>query len=123
MQTALEALGLGVYGLFAGALASDEGGGPSVFRRMSWLMGLLGAVPWALVNLILAAGLWLSPGFSARMQAGTEDDYARILAEHLTPLGMSAFPEVPLLAAVMTAVALWHLRRTPRPSARQANPT
>jgi len=110
MQTGLVPLGLGVYGLLAGAVASDGAAALPTFRRMSWVMAVVGTLPWVLTNMTIAVGLWLSEGFRARMQAGTEGDYARILADHLRPLGMASFPEVPLVATLSLIATLWSFR-------------
>ena len=108
LQTGMAALALGAYGLLAGAARAA---GAPAFRRMSWAMGVLGTLPWALGNLFFALGLWGSPMFRARLEARSEPDYTRVMTEHLGPLGMAAFPEVPVVALLLLLGAVWATRR------------
>jgi hypothetical protein len=115
MQAALLALALGAYGLLAGRLA-EEPDSRRAFRVMSLLMALFGTVPWAAANLTTSVGLRVSQAFRARMHAGSEGDYFRVLDNHLAPLGMASFPEVPLLALALLGASIWltrtrHFRR------------
>lgn len=113
LQTAQSPLALALYGLGAGALAAEGAAGLARLRTMAWLMAVVGTLPWVGLNLLFSAGLWLSAAFRARMQVASEGDYFKVLDNHLAPLGMAAFPQVPLLCVTLLAVwALW--RRRPR---------
>ena len=105
------ALALGGYGLLAGQLASAGPAADVWLRRMSWLTAIVGTVPWVLTNIGTATGLWLSGAFRARMQTASEGDYFRVVDNHLSPLGMAAFPAVPVFAGLLLLAALWIERR------------
>ena len=111
MQAAMVALALGGYGLLAGQLASAGPAADVWFRRMSWLTAIVGTVPWVLTNIGTATGLWLSGAFRARMQTASEGDYFRVVDNHLSPLGMAAFPAVPVFAGLLLLATLWIERR------------
>lgn len=103
MQAALVALALGLYGLGVGPLGMDGRAGRERIRAMTRLMVVAGTVPWTIVQVSMTAGLRWSPWFRTRLlaAAASEGDYAIIVDNHLTPLGMSAFPEVPLLCLAL----------------------
>lgn len=106
MQVGLVPLGLGLYGLFAGQVASLGDQGRALTRRLVWIIGLAGTLPWLFLNGGTSAGLWLSPAFRERIRTGSEGDYLAVLDNHLEPLGMTAFPQVPLLCLVLLVIWL-----------------
>jgi hypothetical protein len=101
MQAALISLALGLYALAAGALAAEGPAGLASLRKMAWIMSIVGTLPWLVPHFLMSAGLWLSAGFRARMLVGSEGDYFYVLNNHLSPLGMAAFPEVPVLCVTL----------------------
>jgi hypothetical protein len=108
MQVGLVALGLGLFATFAGQLSlPDRAGAQRPIRRLTWIMGLVGTLPWLLLNGGTSAGLWLSPSFRERFRAGSEGDYLTVLKNHLSSLGTAAFPQVPLLCVVLLAAWLY----------------
>lgn len=109
MQAALIPLALGLYALGAGALGAEGAAGLASLRKMAWMMGVVGTLPWLVPHLLMSAGLWLSAAFRARMLVGSEGDYFHVLHNRLAPLGMAAFPEVPLLCVALLGV--WVLVR------------
>jgi len=111
LQTGMAALGLAAYGLCAGAVVAANPRGGRSLRQMSRLMAVLGTFPWAATNVLFCLGLWLSAAFRARIQAGTENDYVVVVTEHLSTLGMSAFPEVPAVAGLLLLGLIWYRRR------------
>jgi hypothetical protein len=114
MQAALVPLALGLYALFAGQLIPLDGKGAALTRRLTWIMILAGALPWLLLNVGTSTGLWLSSSFRERFRTGSEGDYFRVIDNHLAPLGMATFPEVPLLCIGLLVVWIWLQRRDVR---------
>jgi hypothetical protein len=111
MQNALVPLALGAYGLLVSRVALAEGNGLGPVRKVTWVMALFGTLPWLLINMGTAIGLRLSAGFRERFGTGSEGDYFRIIRNGLQPLGMSAFPAVPLLCSALFVVSVlaWRL--------------
>jgi hypothetical protein len=101
MQVGLVPLGLGLYAVFAGQLVLVGDRGRALSKRVLWIAGLAGTLPWLILNGGTAAGLWLSSGFRERIRTGSEGDYQTVLKYHLDPLGLTAFPQVPLFCLVL----------------------
>jgi hypothetical protein len=116
MQAALIPLALLLYGIMVGPVGAARSAGRARVRTMSTLMAIAGSLPWIALNLTASTGLWLSAGFRARMQVASEGDYFRVLDNHLAPLGMAAFPQVPLLCVVLLAGLALLQRRWRRPA-------
>jgi hypothetical protein len=114
MQVGLVPLGYVLYGLLAARVARLDDQRDVPIRRMAWLMGLAGTLPWLLTNACTSAGLWLSAAFRERIRTGSEGDYFRVMQNRLEPLGMAAFPEVPLLCCVLLIGWALFLRRQRR---------
>lgn len=110
MQNAFSAVALVVYMLLATHLSTQGGAEKNALRKVALVTAVIGTLPWFLLNAGTAVGLWLSSAFRQRMFVGSEGDFFRILDNHLAPLGMNAFPEVPILCVALLA-GLYVLRR------------
>jgi len=112
MQAALSPLALGAYVLLAVTLASHGERARSELRRVCWASLLIGALPWLLVNAGTTAGLWMSAGFRERFATSSESDYIVVLENHLSALGMVAFPFAPLVClAGLFVFWIWFKQR------------
>jgi len=110
MQAALVPLALGIFGVLAGVVTTWTRDGRIVLRRVNWMMAIVGTLPWLLTNVAVGFGIRLSAAFRARMETGSEGDYMVIVGQHLQPLGLSGFPEVPFVVALLLAAWLLFTR-------------
>jgi hypothetical protein len=111
MQNALVPLALGLYGLFACQLTGARTDEPATLVRLTCITAAVGTIPWFLLNTGTSVGFWLSSSFRERFRTGSEGDYFLVIDNHLAPLGMASFPQVPALCFLLLVIWIGWQRR------------
>jgi hypothetical protein len=110
MQAGL--VGLGLAGLLI-FIAAMEAVCPSRHRAALILTTVFGFLPWLLLNAGISAGSHLSASFRDMFLNGSEGDWKRIVANDLTPLGLS-HPALQLFCvAALAFYLLFQMKRHP----------
>jgi hypothetical protein len=118
-QNALAPLQLGIYAGAVSLLASNQR--LEALRRVCAITALAGTLPWLLLNAGTSMGLFASASFRERFRTASEGDFFRVIDNGLKPLGMAAFPVVPL-AMCAALVAVYFMSRRSATLARHETP-